>query len=741
MGFDDYFLIIWDVIRHAHETGVTTGPGRGSAAGSLVAYVLNITDVDPLEYDLLFERFLNEERAQMPDIDLDIPDNRREEILEYVHQKYGHQKVAQIITFGTLAAKQAIRDVGRVFGLSTTELAEWSRAIPSVLHVSLKEALNQSQKLKNLISDSEVNKTLFETASKLEGLPRHYSTHAAGIVLSDEPLVDLVPLQSGSETMMMTQYAKDIVERVGLLKMDFLGLRNLGIMADALQTIKRQGYPAFNVQNVDLSDSATLAAFAKGDTNGVFQFESNGIKGVLKRLKPDSFELVAAVNALYRPGPMDNIDNFIKRKNGQEPVTYPDDSLKPILANTYGIIVYQEQVMQVASKMAGFSLGEADLLRRAMSKKKKATMDAMKEKFMAGAAKLGYSSAVAEKTFDYIDRFANYGFNRSHAVAYSKMAFEMAYLKVHYQTAFYAALLNSVMNNPAKTKVYLMEAKQHEVQVVSPDINQSSAYYQAKDDQIRFGLASIKGVRRDFLRDLLEERREKGRFNSFYEFLMRIGSKWQKQELIENLIYAGVFDSLGANRAELINALPEFLSSVELSGGSLELFEELAPKVRPLPDLSLSEKLDKEEQVLGAYLSGHPVEEYRDLAKALNVTAVSDLFLNKPCTILVYVKRVKVIRTKRGDQMAFVTGEDLTGEISITIFPNTYRNLADWLTKEQVIVVRGKVEKQREIQIVADQVQLASEVQLPSQSVTKPAEKNQPLAGLSGWMRSMIIKR
>lgn len=569
MGFDDYFLIIWDVIRHAHETGVTTGPGRGSAAGSLVAYVLNITDVDPLEYDLLFERFLNEERAQMPDIDLDIPDNRREEILEYVHQKYGHQKVAQIITFGTLAAKQAIRDVGRVFGLSTTELAEWSRAIPSVLHVSLKEALNQSQKLKNLISDSEVNKTLFETASKLEGLPRHYSTHAAGIVLSDEPLVDLVPLQSGSETMMMTQYAKDIVERVGLLKMDFLGLRNLGIMADALQTIKRQGYPAFNVQNVDLSDSATLAAFAKGDTNGVFQFESNGIKGVLKRLKPDSFELVAAVNALYRPGPMDNIDNFIKRKNGQEPVTYPDDSLKPILANTYGIIVYQEQVMQVASKMAGFSLGEADLLRRAMSKKKKATMDAMKEKFMAGAAKLGYSSAVAEKTFDYIDRFANYGFNRSHAVAYSKMAFEMAYLKVHYQTAFYAALLNSVMNNPAKTKVYLMEAKQHEVQVVSPDINQSSAYYQAKDDQIRFGLASIKGVRRDFLRDLLEERREKGRFNSFYEFLMRIGSKWQKQELIENLIYAGVFDSLGANRAELINALPEFLSSVELSGEAL----------------------------------------------------------------------------------------------------------------------------------------------------------------------------
>jgi len=720
MGFNDYFLIIWDVIRFAHQTGITTGPGRGSAAGSLVAYVLNITDVDPLEYDLLFERFLNEERAQMPDIDLDIPDNRREEVLEYVHQKYGHNKVAQIITFGTLAAKQAIRDVGRVFGLSTPELSEWSHAIPSVLHVSLTEALDQSQKLKNMISDSSTNKMLYETACKLEGLPRHYSTHAAGIVLSDNPLVDLVPLQNGSESMMMTQYSKDIVESVGLLKMDFLGLRNLSIMADALATIKRQGDAHFKVEDVNLNDPQTLAIFARGDTNGVFQFESNGIKGVLRRLQPNNFELVAAVNALYRPGPMENIDTFIARKNGKEPVSYPDPSLAPILKHTYGIIVYQEQVMQVASKMGGFSLGQADLLRRAMSKKKKATMDAMKKRFLNGASKLGYSEKVAEQTFNYIDRFANYGFNRSHAVAYSKMAFEMAYLKVHYKTAFYAALLNSVMNNPAKTKVYLMEAKQHEVDVVAPDINNSGATFQVSKETIQFGLASIKGVRKDFLRDLLEERRSSGRFKNFYEFLKRIGNKWQKQDLIENLIYAGVFDSFDANRAELVTALPEFLSSLELSGGSMELFEELAPKVRPVPDFSLSEKLEKEEAVLGAYLSGHPVEEYRGLMKSLKSTPVSDLSLNSKCVVLVYIKRIKVIRTKRGDQMAFATVEDLTGEISVTIFPNLYRTIADWFEKEQVVVVRGKVEKQRDVQIVADQIQLASTIKV-DETPTQPA--------------------
>lgn len=702
MGFNDYFLIVWDVMRFTRQAKITTGPGRGSAAGALVAYVLGITDVDPLRYNLLFERFLNEERAQMPDIDLDIPDNRREEVLTYVHDKYGHDRVGQIITFGTLATKQAIRDVGRVFGLRSYELSEWSKTIPNVFHISLKEAYEQSQPLRNLIEDASVNRLLYETAVKLEGLPRHYSTHAAGVVLSDQPLTQIVPVQNGSETMLMTQYTKDYVEQVGLLKMDFLGLRNLSIMASALKLVQRQTGKPLPITQINLDDPATLALFQRGDTNGVFQFESAGIKNVLRRLKPDSFELIAAVNALYRPGPMENIDHFIKRRFGQEPVSYPDESVKPILQSTYGIIVYQEQVMQVASVMGGFTLGQADLLRRAMSKKKKQTMDEMQKRFITGAQAKGYSTDVATATFAYIDRFANYGFNRSHAVAYSKLAVELAYLKTHYPAAFFTSLLNSVLNNSAKTKLYLMEAKRHQVQILPPDINASGAYFRLEQNQIRFGLASVKGMRRDFLKAILTERQENGPFKSLHQFLVRLDLKWLKQDLIEGLVYAGAFDHFGHNRAELIASLPEFLSSVELSGNSVDLFEALAPKIQSLPDYTLSERLEKENEYLGAYLSGHPVEQYQALGQQRGVTPIGDLGVDQQLTLLVYVTKVRTIRTKRGDQMAFLTGSDLTGEVSITVFPNLYRRVATWLAKEQVILVSGKTETNRgSIQVVA----------------------------------------
>ncbi|MFC6253423.1 DNA polymerase III subunit alpha [Secundilactobacillus hailunensis] len=719
MGFNDYFLIVWDVMQFTKRAGITTGPGRGSAAGSLVAYVLGITDVDPLEYNLLFERFLNEERAQMPDIDLDIPDNRREEVLEYVHQKYGHERVGQIITFGTLATKQAIRDVGRVFGLRPYELSEWSKTIPSVLHISLKEAYEQSQPLRNMVADSATNKLLFETASKLEGLPRHYSTHAAGIVLSDKPLTDIVPVQNGSETMLMTQYTKDYVEQVGLLKMDFLGLRNLSLLAAALKYVKVQTGHELNISQINLNDQATLELFQKGDTNGVFQFESSGIKNVLRRLHPDSFELVAAVNALYRPGPMENIDHFIKRRFNQEPVTYPDESLKTILAPTYGIIVYQEQVMQVASAMAGFTLGQADLLRRAMSKKKKATMEAMRKRFIDGAVAKGHEASVAQATFDYIDRFANYGFNRSHAVAYSKMAFELAYLKAHYPAAFFTALLNSVLNNSVKTKLYLMEAKRHQVTVLPPNINYSGSYFRLEKGQIRFGLVSIKGMRRDLLQSIMTERQTNGRFKSLHEFLVRLDSKWLKADLIEGLIYSGAFDDFGYNRAELIASLPEFLSSVELSGNSVDLFEVLAPKIKHQPDFPLNERLEKENEYLGAYLSGHPVEQFTALAQQRGAVTIGDVSVDQHVTLVVYVTRIRTIRTKRGDQMAFLTASDLTGEISITVFPNTYRQIAPWLAKEQVILVTGKTETNRgSIQVVADSVVQAASIK-PAQSSAK----------------------
>jgi len=714
MGFDDYFLIVWDVMNYAHQAKITTGPGRGSAAGSLVAYVLRITDVDPLKYDLLFERFLNAKRANMPDIDLDIPDNRREQVLQYVHDKYGHDRVAQIITFGTLAAKQALRDVGRVFGLSTFEMSDWSGAIPNQLHITLDQAYQASRPLQNLVADSSKNRLLFETARRIEGLPRHYSTHAAGVVLSQVPLIQIVPLQAGSETMLMTQYTKDTVEAVGLLKMDFLGLRNLSLMASALHYVQRQTGQPVAITKIDLNDPATLKLFQAGDTTGVFQFESAGIRNVLRKLHPDNFELVAAVNALYRPGPMENIDHFIARKQGREPVTYPAPELQPILGPTYGILVYQEQVMQVAAVMGGFSLGEADLLRRAMSKKKKQVIDEMRQKFIVGAEQQHFSAEVATQVYQYIEQFANYGFNRSHAVAYSKMAFELAYLKVHYPGAFFTSLMNSILGNGTKLKQYLAEAKQHQVKIVPPDINRSGAYFDWDGQAITFGLSSIKGLRRDFISDVIAERTANGPFKSLQQLMQRLDAKWLKPELMTALIYAGALDHFGLNRAELLTGVPELMSSAELAGNSLSLFASLAPKIKKQPELPLGERLAKEAAVLGAYVSGHPVESYKWLAQQQQTSLVSALSVEQRAKILVYITKIRVIRTKRGQQMAFATGSDLSGEIDLTIFPKTYERLQAILKPETIVLISGKVEQQRGLQVIVDQWQLADQFPAPT---------------------------
>ncbi len=709
MGFDDYFLIIWDVMHFAHQAQIMTGPGRGSAAGSLVAYALAITDVDPLRYHLLFERFLNPQRAQMPDIDLDLPDSRRGEVLQYVHDKYGHQKVAQIITFGTLAAKQVLRDVGRVFGLSKSELSAWSDAIPDQLHISLDNALNDSLKLRNLVGESSKNQLLFKVARRLEGLPRHYSTHAAGIVLSDEPLINIVPLQDGSDGLLMTQFTKDTVESLGLLKMDFLGLRNLTIMAQTVGTIQRTK-PDFNLSQIRLDDQQTLQLFQQGNTNGVFQFESAGIKNVLVQLHPDNFELIVAVNALYRPGPMDNIDTFIKRKKGQEPVMYPDDSLKSILEPTYGILVYQEQVLQAASEMAGFSLGEADLLRRAMSKKKTQVMNRTESDFISGAKKMGHDATVAKQVFNYIEQFAHYGFNRSHAVAYSKMAFEMAYLKVHYPEAFFAALMNSVSNNPTKIKDYLLEVKKHGVKILTPNINYSDRLFTVQDNKIIFGLSSIKGLRNNFIDAIIDNRNSNGNYQGLLEFIQRLDSNFRRVDLIQPLIYSGAFDGLGYNRAELTDALPGLLDSVELTGSSLSLFEDLKPTIKERPEFSLTQRLEFEEQYVGAYLSGHPVDQFGSLSEAMTITPIAKLQADRSVTVLLFVSHVKTIRTKRGDQMAFVSGSDQSGSIDVTIFPNTYKRVQSLLEEENILLINGKTEINRGLQIVADTVRDARDV-------------------------------
>ncbi|TFJ43024.1 DNA polymerase III subunit alpha [Carnobacterium divergens] len=712
MGFEDYFLIVWDLMAYAHRSKIITGAGRGSAAGSLVSYVLEITDVDPIEFDLLFERFLNEERYTMPDIDLDFPDNRREEMLQYVKNKYGQDHVAQIATFGTLAAKMALRDVARVFGLNQNEANVWSKAIPKVLGITLESAYKQSKALQQLVAENDKNKLLFDTAKRIEGLPRHVSTHAAGVVISDQPLVSLIPLQLGSGEIHLTQYAMGNVEEIGLLKMDFLGLRNLQILDNAIQLIKQEQGVVIDLHQIPMNDEETLTIFRKADTSGVFQFESTGIKNVLRKLGPTSLEDIAAVNALYRPGPMEQIDLFIDRKKGKVAIAYPDDSLKDILGVTYGVMVYQEQVMQVASKMGGFTLGQADILRRAMSKKEKSVIDRERGHFIEGALAKGYSEETAATVYQYIERFANYGFNRSHAVGYAFIAYQLAYLKAHYPHAFFAALLNSAMNNPTKIKEYLLEAKKRKIAVFAPDINKSFYVFSLKNGAIQFGLGSIKGVRRDMILEVIRLRKEYGPYRDLIDFLRKIDPKWLKFELIEPFIYAGAFDSFEYPRGVLIASLEGIIDNIKISGNNETLIKSLEPKYEVAPDLTLDTRLEKEEEFLGAYLSGHPVERFENVRFFKQAGYIKDLQSNQPAKIIGAVKSSRLIRTKKGEQMAFVVVNDQSGECSITLFPKTYRQYAKYLEKNNVLYIEGKAEEglQEEKQLIVNKIEDASDL-------------------------------
>ena len=494
MKFSDYFLIVWDFMKFAREAGILTGPGRGSAAGSLVAYTLYITDVDPIEHQLLFERFLNPERISMPDIDIDFPDHRRDEVIQYVVKKYGQLHVAQIMTFGTLAAKASLRDVGRVFGLNTKELDQLSRWFHHKAWYHTCRSFQESAALKSFINESSEHRRLFETAMKLEGLPRHISTHAAGVVISEQPLVEVIPIQNGHDQIYLTQYSMEYLEELGLLKIDFLGLRNLSLIESILKSIFRKTGKKLDIKSIPMDDPSTYQLISSGQTTGVFQLESEGMRNVLKRLQPNRFEDIVAVNALYRPGPMENIPHFIDRKHGREKVIYPHPNLKPILENTYGVIVYQEQIMQIAATMAGFTLGEADLLRRAVSKKQKEVLDRERAHFISGAEQKGYERGTANQIYDLIVRFANYGFNRSHAVAYSFIAYQLAYLKAHYPVHFMASILTSASGNEGKVAQYIRELNIMNVAILPPSINRSGYTFLAEVDAIRFSLSAIKGV-------------------------------------------------------------------------------------------------------------------------------------------------------------------------------------------------------------------------------------------------------
>jgi len=708
LGFNQYFLIVADMIGFAKHEGIRIGPGRGSAAGSLVAYVLGITDVDPIEYDLLFERFLNPERVQMPDIDIDIPDNRREDVLRYLHEHYGHEHVAQIITFSTMAMRAVIRDVARVFGLTPSQIDQLAKTLPREVGMTVADAYEKSQKFKNALIDLPIDGDLLvDTAKKLEGLPRNASLHAAGVVLSAQPIEQIIPVQLGEDERLVTQLTKGPVEHLGLLKMDFLALSNLNILDIALRAVAKVD-PNFDINKIDLNDEKTLALFQNGQTNGVFQFESAGMKNMLRDLKPDKFEDVVAANALFRPGPSQNIGHFIARKHGQESQEVPDESMRDILAPTYGIIVYQEQVMRVAEKFAGFSLGQADLLRRAMSKKDKAQLDAIKAQFVAGAVALGHTKALAEEVYGYIETFAMYGFNRSHAVAYSKLAMQLAYLKAHYPAAFYKAVMNDAIAQRPKISAYLAEARSLGVDIIAPDINTSwQGYGITENGQLQMGLASIGGLRRDFRETILEERKEHGRYTSIEELIARLPAKYQKPETLEPLIYAGALDSFDTNRKKLVQSLKPIIDSVAFSAGSMDLLAKTKPKELQVEPYTDSEQLDLEFEYLGVYLSGHPLESYlslphQDIAN-LSVTT-------QKVDILGYVKSIKVIRTKKGDEMAFVDVMDLTGDISVTVFPQLYKQIADSLEVGNILQISGTVEKERKgdgVQMIGNQIKIA----------------------------------
>lgn len=692
MGFDDYFLIVWDVMNFAHSVHITTGPGRGSAAGSLVSYALRITEVDPLEYNLLFERFLNPARQQMPDIDLDIPDNRRDEVIKYMFEKYGMNHAAQILTFGTLAAKQVLKDVCRVFGLNKVETYRWLDAIPHAKgKITLAEAYQKSKELQLLVNTNAFSKILFATAEHLENLPRHYSIHAAGLVITDDSLAEIVGLQAGPLGIPVTQQTKLNVESLGLLKIDFLGLRNLTILGNIIAALKSEGVE-IDPNQIPLNDQETLALFQRGDTDAVFQFESDGIKRVLEQLHPDSFEDIVAVNALYRPGPMNNIGHFINRKHGKEKVQYPDPSLKKILGPTYGVLVYQEQVMQTAQVLAGFSLGEADLLRRAMSKKNADVIQKEREKFIQGAVKLGRRKEIAEQVYDYIAQFANYGFNRSHAVAYSKITFWLAYFKVHYPGAFYLSLLNSNIGNRNKIAQYLMQAQEAGIKTLSPDIENSKADFSLENGKILVGLKAVRGLRSDLLKQILEIKRP---IKSMTDFLWKIDNNLLSADAIANLIKAGAFDRLAPNRNELLKINKDLVESVKMAGSNLSLFETLEPKIEEEKMPTAAEKSAMEVEAMGFSTGINPIIAVQKYARKYNAKRLQAFENNEQGIAVGKLMKIKQITTKKGDNMAFAVFSDSSGDKDFTIFPQVWEKVGENLKIGEIYLLQVKTQSDR----------------------------------------------
>lgn len=685
MGFCNYFLVVYDYVKYAKEHGILVGPGRGSAAGSLVSYLLNITTIDPIKYNLLFERFLNPERVTMPDIDIDFQYDRREEVINYCVNKYGNKKVAGIITFNTLGAKQAIRDIGRVMDINLDKIDALTKLIDS--NLSLRENYNDS-KLKRILNEDSELFNLYKVSLKFEGLKRHTSNHAAGIVMCNENLDEILPLYK-KDGMFLTAYSMDYLEEQGLLKMDLLAIKNLTLIDTVLKEVNKKN-KVIGFDDIPFEDSEATNVFTSVNTLGIFQFESTGMMNFLRKFRPSNFQDIVAALALFRPGPMNNIDSYIKRKQNKEKIDYFDKSLEKVLKPTYGIIIYQEQIMQIASIMAGFSLGEADILRRAMSKKKEEILLKEKDKFINGSIKRGYSEELARKIYDLILKFAAYGFNKAHSVSYATISYRMAYLKAHYKEDFMKTLLNFELNSVNKTKEYIYECKKEGLNILKPDINKSDKYYLKEKDGIRYPLTGLKNLGSMIVNNILDERKN-GDFKSIYDFIKRTNRKNINKKTLISLIDAGCFDSFDLNHRTMIDGIDLIINYGELIKDLDEEFV-LLPELEIKEEYSKHELLKRELDVIGLYISDNPITEYKQkLNNKFNICDVSHWF-DKNVNIIGTIDYVKEVETKKQDKMCFIKISDELASIDGVVFPQLYKTLNE-IKRDKTVLISGKVEK------------------------------------------------
>ncbi len=711
IGYASYFLIVWDFVHFAKEKGIPVGPGRGSASGSLVAYSLGITDIDPCRYGLLFERFLNPERINLPDIDIDFCYVRRDEVIDYVKQKYGQSNVAQIITFGTMAARAVIRDVGRVMGISYGEVDRIAKLMPAGPNVTIFQALEVEPRLKELYKNDARITELLDTARALEGLSRNASTHAAGVVISSEPLTEYVPLFKTDNDQITTQYSMSSLEKIGLLKMDFLGLRTLTVIDETLGIIKRTKAQTVKIDMESTDDKKTYELLSRGESTGVFQLESSGMKELLRKLEPQRFEDIVALLALHRPGPLGSgmVDDFIAGKRNPSSIKYDHPLLEPILKETYGVCVYQEQVMKIASDLGGFSLAQADSLRRAMSKKIPEVMNQQKKIFIEGAKKKGIDYKISKKIFNMIDYFSGYGFNKSHSAAYASISYQTAFFKANFPVEFMAALLSSEKDNTDKVVLYIDEARRMGIKVLPPDINESFARFTVVGDSIRFGLAAVKNVGQAAVESIIKARTEHGKFKSLYQFCEYIDLRLVNRRVIESLIKCGAFDSLGLRRSQLMAILDKALEmgnslQKDRQGGQLSFFETFREQqgfrddLQEIPEMAEwpnNQLLAFERELLGFYVTGHPLDRYERFLQTYTSRTVSSLVdcdNQDEVTIGGVIDKIKEITTKRsGEKMAFLTLTDLTGATEVVVFPDAFKRLSKYIRKDAIVFIDGRV--------------------------------------------------